>query len=369
MSAAPARERAPKLPALTSIRAVAAWWVVLFHTKEHLAPFLPRLVLGVIGAGNLGVDLFFVLSGFVIALNYAERMDGGWPSYVDFLKRRFARIYPLHICVLAAMVLYAILVYARSGHLTPNYDFAYLPAHILLVQAWGIDPLLRWNDPAWSISAEMMAYLLFPAIVRLRLRRWPIAAQVAAIAGLIVLLRGCFAALGLDQIGENVMRAGLWRCLCEFTIGAILCAIFLAQRRSAGRWVPTLLIVGSACVAAAGLALELNAIIVVPIVFALLVLGLAFANARGRTILDAPLLVYLGDISYSTYLVHFFVLVLLKAPLRPGALIPPAELAAYFVLVLIGSMLLYARVELPAQRELLARLGLRARSPVPVGAP
>ena len=57
-----------KLPALTSIRAVAAWWVVLFHTREHLVPCLPRNVVGVLGSGYIGVDLFFILSGFVIHL-------------------------------------------------------------------------------------------------------------------------------------------------------------------------------------------------------------------------------------------------------------------------------------------------------------
>ncbi len=365
-----ARAVAPKLPALTSIRAVAAWWVVLFHTKDHLAPYVPPAILRVLGSGYIGVDLFFVLSGFVIELNYGDRLDGGLAAYVNFLERRFARIYPLHFFILCAAVLYALLVFAHSGRLTPNYNFAYLPAHLLLIQAWGVDPQLRWNDPAWSISTEMAAYILFPLLaVGARSRRWPLAAQIAAIAALVALLWAGLRALGIVEIGQDVMRAGLWRCLCEFAIGGVLCAIFLRQQGRIGRLTPALLLLAAPVVGAVGLASGVSDIAFVPIAFALLVLGLAFANARGRTLLDARALVYLGDISYSTYLSHFLLLVLFKNFQPPGTLVPPLQLALYFISVAAASVLLHTFVETRAQRLLLERMGLRARRIDTVGAP
>jgi peptidoglycan/LPS O-acetylase OafA/YrhL len=360
-----------KLPALTSIRAVAAWWVVLFHTREHLVPYLPRNVVGVLGSGYVGVDLFFILSGFVIHLNYGDRLVGGGRSaYIDFLKRRFARIYPLHFAILCAAVAYAALIYVHSGRLTANYNFAYLPAHFLLIQAWGIDPLLRWNDPAWSISTEALAYLLFPLIaVVARPARWPLPAQIAAIGALLLALWLGLRLLGISEIGSAVMRGGLWRCLTEFSIGAVLCAIYRQYATTVVRGVPPLLLAAATLIAGAGLALRASDIVFVPAAFAFLVLGLAFANARGRTLLDMPVLIYLGDISYSTYLSHFMLLVLVKNFQRPGHLIPLVQLVGYFGAVALASVLLYKFLEIPAQRRLLDRMGLRTPKLVPVGAP
>ena len=351
-----------KLPGLTSVRAIAAWWVVLFHTKEQLTPLLPVWTLRVIGSGYIGVDLFFILSGFVIELNYGDRLAGGVRAWAEFLKRRFARIYPLHFAVLCAMAVYALLIYAHSKHLTANFDFSTLPAHFLLVQSWGVDSALRWNDPAWSISAEMMAYLLFPlTAVGARPRLWPIQVGLLSIVALISLLWLGFRLAGLRDIGQGVMSVGLLRCLIEFTIGIVLCGIFLARRDRVGHRIPVALIGGAVGVAVAGVALGISDLISVPLVFSLLILGLAFAGARGRTILDVAPLVYLGDISYSTYLSHFFLLVVVKSFQTAGARISPGWLVAYFAVVAVASVLLYDFVEVPAQRVLLEHMGLVRR--------
>ena len=90
-------------------------------------------------------------------------------------------------------------------------------------------------------------------------------------------------------------------------------------------------------------------------------MSIAFAGARGRTILDAAPLVYLGDISYSTYLAHFFLLVMVKNFQTAGAHMTPAWLMAYFVTVAVASVLLYRLVEIPAQRIILERMGLIPR--------
>lgn len=357
-----ARAAKPKLSGLTSVRAIAAWWVVLFHTREQFAAISSAWVLRVIGSGYIGVDLFFILSGFVIELNYGGRIAGGFDAWAEFLKRRFARIYPLHFVVLCAMVSYALVVYAHSGRLTANFDFSTLPAHFLLVQSWGVDSALRWNDPAWSISAEMMAYLLFPFTAFLaRPRNWPLAVQLFAVVTLVGLLWLGLRIAGVSEIGQGVSLVGLWRCVTEFAIGVTLCGIFLARRDRIPAQVPLALLLGAIALAIAGVALDISDAISVPLAFSLLILSIAFASARGRTILDAAPLVYLGDISYSTYLAHFFLLVLAKGFLTTARPMPLALLLAYFASVAVASVLLYRFVEVPAQRLLLEQMGLVRR--------
>src|SRR5947207_9319817 len=90
------------LPALTAMRGLAAWWVVLYHFRDEV----PKALFGstlysVISHGDLAVDFFFELSGFVIALRYAGQFGRpNWPLYKEFLIARIARLYPLYISVL-----------------------------------------------------------------------------------------------------------------------------------------------------------------------------------------------------------------------------------------------------------------------------
>jgi peptidoglycan/LPS O-acetylase OafA/YrhL len=165
MNAPPLRPPTGELVPLTSLRGLAAWWVVLFHMRALLAPWLPGPVLAFLGAGNIAVDLFFLLSGFVIYLNYAERLESGRVSAKEFLFRRFARIYPLHLLILLGFLLYvsAALLFGSARIEDENFD--YFVASLFLVQNWGFTDALKWNVPAWSISTEFAAYLLFPALL------------------------------------------------------------------------------------------------------------------------------------------------------------------------------------------------------------
>src|SRR5260221_174467 len=92
----------PSLPALTTIRGLAAWWVVLYHFKEEFPrEFVGTPIFHFVAHGDFAVDLFFELSGFVIALNYASAFRRPtWMQYTKFLILRLARIYPLYIFIL-----------------------------------------------------------------------------------------------------------------------------------------------------------------------------------------------------------------------------------------------------------------------------
>ncbi len=143
-----------EISSLTGMRGLAALWVIGFHCHtllpSHPLPEKP------FGWGYLGVDVFFVLSGYMLASLY-PRLDiaaGG-----TFFLRRVCRIYPLHLAIMACLGLIACLASLRWAH-TPYYSpDTFLPVLSLLQVPLG---RTGWNDPAWSISVEMICYLSLP---------------------------------------------------------------------------------------------------------------------------------------------------------------------------------------------------------------
>src|SRR6202161_3995096 len=138
-----------------------------------------------VAKGYLGVELFFVLSGFILCPVYLDQVADGGFRYGSFLWARLARIYPLHLATLAGIGAMALAALAAGRVIDPNIlSWSSLPANLLLVQAWGYAPQAGWNHPSWSISAEWFAYLSFPvfAIAAAGLRRWPGAAVTCALA-------------------------------------------------------------------------------------------------------------------------------------------------------------------------------------------
>ena len=115
------------LDALTGIRGLAAWLVVLYHIRLSLTALLPGEVIAALAKGYLAVDLFFMLSGFVIWYNYADRLRaGGGAETRLFLWRRFARVWPLHAAILAAFIAFVALLLA-TGRPAPGYPLGELP--------------------------------------------------------------------------------------------------------------------------------------------------------------------------------------------------------------------------------------------------
>lgn len=335
------------LRALTGMRGIAAWFVVLYHIRLSIAGLPPGWV-AVFAKGYLAVDFFFLLSGFVIWLSWGERLrSGGVRAVPGFLWRRVARIWPLHLVMLAAAVLLALALAATGRRDPADYPFAELPLHIFLIQNWSFTDHLAWNDPSWSISAEFAAYLLFPAItLSLDWRRVPGIVILAVLAALFVLLDAAMA--GSPSLGTDIWRFGLVRCLIEFSAGTATCALWL---RWQGRTIPAVL----AIIAAAGLIGgcirgAIAETLAVPPALAALLLALALTSSRrGNPLASAPLH-FLGEISYATYLGHFLLFVVFKLALvdDPRA-IPAPLILLYLALVLGSSIALYHGVELPAQ--------------------
>ncbi len=338
-----------ELKALTSVRGIAAWLVVFFHLRRSIAD-LPDAAMTVLSKGYLAVDFFFLLSGFVIWLSYGERIrERGFGAVPEFLKRRVARIWPLHLFMLGFAVMLAAAL-AATGRGSDHFPFHELPLHVVLLQNWGFTDTLDWNDPAWSISCELGAYLLFPLLaLAIDWRRVPAWAVLAAIGSLLVLLHWVFASRGATSLGQAIPSIGILRCILEFACGTAVGALWLRWKE---RWaLPAALSALAAAAFAAGWWLGVPETLAVPAAFAALLLALALTSAKAGNPLEAAPIHYLGEISYATYLGHYLLWFAFKLAFVSDAhAVGWPVIGMFLLLVLASSAALYHFVERPAQR-------------------
>jgi len=341
------------LRALTGIRGIAAWWVVLFHFNDFMPSFAGAQTRWFIGQGYLAVDLFFELSGFIIALNYAQRFKTiELKETIRFLGIRLARIYPLHLFVLLLFVLSALIpAWLESARLQgPGFNIRYLILSVFLIQNWGLNRVMAWNVPAWSISTEWLAYLLFPIAAQLffRLRVGTSRARLVGLSAALLILLGAIIEKAGGNLGDHVPETGAYRCLLEFCLGMCLHNLW-ALRPAGSHRDSTIALV---CAAAYGVIYASGALpdfAVVPLGFLFLIYGLA--DSRGlaaRTLASRPI-EFVGLISYSTYLVHYLVRDWIKLILVGNGGPPTLWLISYIAATALASVLLYQYVEVPGR--------------------
>jgi peptidoglycan/LPS O-acetylase OafA/YrhL len=340
----------PELRPLTSIRGLFAWAVVLYHIRLAMLGWMPIGVIQMLAKGYLAVDFFFLLSGFVIWLNYGERLRGPGAA-IDFLVRRLARVWPLHAVLLAiAAAIGGLLIV--TGRPADHFPFVLLPLHLAMMQDWGFSNALMWNDPAWSISAEWAAYLLLP-VAMLALPSWRLPTPMLAVAAALPLLAlaAVLHGVGALALGFDISHYGVVRCLAEFSCGTMLCALWRRWRGDVraeiGAWFAGLL-------ALAVWAVGVPETLAVPFAFAALLLALALGAERPRHPLSGRFIHWLGEISYATYLSHFLLFFAFKLVFVSDARnVPPPLICLFLLVVLAASALLYHGVERSAQRAIL----------------
>jgi peptidoglycan/LPS O-acetylase OafA/YrhL len=366
------RHAAPAtIHALTGIRAIAAAWVVIAHFRSQLYGLFPatRHIDWWIDNGYLGVEVFFVLSGFIISYNYADRLRGGATRYRDFLVNRFARLYPVHLVTLLAVG--ALVAAAAVAHVSLNSAANYTPVsfvgNLLMLQAW--PGVLAWDPPAWSISAEALAYATFPLTAWLlaRLAR-PRSAVLAAGVWLVV---GTAAMMAMRMVTTETTAPGmaLLRIATEFVAGAMLWKAWnLAGEPQGPRW--DVLAAFAFAATVVGLAL-LPARQALPLVLTPLiaVFVIACAGARGPIgwLLSTRPMIFGGKISYSLYMVHFIVFAMVGKILQwehfadSAFPIRLAVMAFYYLVCVAIAVLCYKLIEEPGRRGI-QRLAARRRA-------
>lgn len=350
-------------------------WVVLYHVAWLSAAYLDQLsfLRPVLEAGWTGVELFFVLSGFVIARSYLETMGSRWRTGASlrFVYNRLARVWPAYatVTVVAFVWLFAMgqlgwAVDVVAPH--PDATLLELGSQLSMTQMWGADTLTgqSFNPPGWSISAEWLAYLAFPLLALLLrpLRRLgPVVLLALSCAAMSPLFFNAYIN-GLPDVATNwVMRIA-----CCFVAGILACMAIrdvVPSRRSEQF----------------GLVLSVTSIIgvvlitfwaqwrehltpgdfagVATILYPLLIVGLTLSDRGPARVLSSGPLVYGGRLSYCLYLVHFVVMDVVVTSFwqdesRRGT-VPPA-LALAIPLVVLGSLALAAAlhhgVEEPGRR-------------------
>ncbi|MDP1630761.1 MAG: acyltransferase [Caulobacter sp.] len=355
---------------LTALRFFAAMWVVLFHYWPKLdTAFTPALV----GKGYLGVELFFVLSGFILCHVYLTAFGEGRFRYGDFLWNRLARVYPLHLATLAGMI--ALGVGAGLAGIAIDSEILRwdaLPANLLLVQAWGFAPAAAFNHPSWSISAEWFAYLSFPAFAviawRMRARPWVLAGLTLAA---MAVLYPAFEALAGRSLTQATIAWGALRIVPCFALG---CAMHSLWRSGAVRSVRSAAL--GALFSGAGVIIAAAAgapDVVTVIGFGGLILGLAGLAQHGSSFATQPGFVYLGEISYSTYMICvpwkiIFVNAMAKLLNLADEKLPWPLWIVFLLSVIPLSAASYHLVEKPARSRMkLMADGWRSRRAIAVG--
>jgi peptidoglycan/LPS O-acetylase OafA/YrhL len=358
----------PVISALTGIRALAAVWVVLDHFGVPLFALLPGLrpAAPLVASGFLGVEIFFVLSGFIIAYNYAESLSEGG-SYRRYLWARAARIYPVHLAALAAVgVLIAGAALAKVPlNSEARNTFGNFAANVLMAQA--LPNFQAINSPAWSVSCEFAAYLVFPLLgwwaARLTARRalaWAAAIVVAGVVlvHLIAPVVGPTLASNGGFWTASSPRAMLWvRIGCEFPAGVLLWA-WSRDRVCSRRW--DWIAVGAA-IAVATVCCSIGpspAEFVVLAAVALFVVACSLASGFVHDLLSTRLMQWGGRISYSLYMTHYLVFLVAKKLIgweryegsSPEVRI--AVLAVWMGLVIAVAAACFYLVEEPARRLL-----------------
>ncbi|CAB3796223.1 acyltransferase family protein [Paraburkholderia fynbosensis] len=344
-----------KIDNLTGLRAFAAFLVVVRHFADNEG-LSPLGIVKLVDNWVWGVDIFFVLSGFILAYTYLPSRETafGWGVYRSFIVKRFARVYPLH---LATFLVFVGLWFAatRLGHDFAHNDVDYTARtaveNVLLVHAWGPAKKLSWNFVSWSISAEWFAYLfLFPlcANVLSRLSRMT--------CGVIVLV--CwFALYGLyfNDGDLGVHTFGALRIVPEFLAGYWL---FRAVKTcEIGEVVMCFSLV--ALVALMSLPTTWP-LLLLPLIL-LVIAGLANGGVVGKALFGNRVAVFLGEISFSIYLTHSILRfvcnqVVRKLHVSHSLTVALVVLVVELGVVVVGGALGYYLIEVPARRAIVGNV-------------
>ncbi|GJH05046.1 acyltransferase [Paraburkholderia terrae] len=350
---------------LTGLRAVAAIYVFLFHIQIRWPfvhhPFAANLV----GEGAVGMSIFFMLSGFVLAYQYANRSV----SHREYAINRFARIYPVYaLCAVLSLPWIGLSIHDGTVLRDAARIVILVIANVFVVQAWFPQFFQYWNDGgSWSIAVEAFCYALLPLILaslesasRRKLGMVAIASYFAAV------LPGLTYAL-FENSPTIFYAMPIFR-LPEFLIGVCVC---LAVRRGhvVCWWAAAILVF--ACIWYLGTTpLEGTTIyvthnwLVLPAIAAAICF-LATSTGYASKMLASRIATFLGKISYCIYSLQIFIImplvhnhdrVVSRIPILGNNVI---LVCAAFALLIAGSALCHYLIEEPARRWIKSRMEIR----------
>ncbi|HKR86687.1 MAG TPA: acyltransferase [Phenylobacterium sp.] len=349
----PLRAESDEMPHMDFMRFFGAISIVYFHYRGELTLPAPLTAFNDNLEGfRLLMEMFFAISGLAMARFYGEIAT--LHQYGGFLKKRIARLGPLHWLTAVLFMAMGLLVAQDVLHTNhpENYDFRYALPNLLLLHAW-ISPHLSFNDVSWSISAEWALYLILPLLLVIMRRGWAFP--------LALLLYGVLWVLPGDPWYMWTSNLSPLRALPSFLFGmaAFNARLTLAHLPGAS-WIC------GACLAAfvigAGLAAPFP--VLLAIILVAFTAGVA-ADYSGQGKRFMMKLAPLGSLTYSLYMVHplyevVFIIFVGQRLLHLGSAAMNAWVVLAIVLALVTSWLSLNLFEMPARRWISGlRLGAR----------
>ncbi len=339
-----------ELIALTSIRGIAALWVVLYHFIAPLnrdvacfSCYLPPLE-----RSYLAVDLFFILSGFILAYVYLEKFTQDNSNItIPFLKARIARIYPLHLfCLLAFATWHCSAYFLASDYsILPRNNLETFTYNIFLVHAWGVWDDVSWNYPSWSISTELFAYISLTILFSLMIRNKAVQI-ITFILSVIAIVAYPFLSDGFT-IGNG---QALYRCLACFYLG-VSCFLLFGQCSFSTRLATVIQLI-TLSLLFIGIFIGTNDGILM-LLWCPLIYSLSHDKGIIANVLKYKFLYFLGVISYSIYLTHAVIFMIyrdirvhyFKLPPNLGLMLESLLLVGLVLLTILISYYTYNNIE------------------------
>ncbi len=345
------------------LRFAAALAVLVFH-YQHLAfvgltptnlvkeaqPFFQSLRL-FYENGQYGVQVFWCISGFIFFWKYGRSIPERRVSARDFLTLRLSRLYPLHLLTLlfvaAVQPIYAARVH--SFFVYRYNDLYHFVLQLFMASNWGLQAGDSFNGPIWSISVEILVYVVFFLVLRLISASWITFAVIVVGSGLVQVLK----------LSSNP----IFLCLTLFFLGCATAMAFSRTRQSTR----LARVASAAAIAAIIVVLLLSIYIAITPKWLLSVLSpavifLCVSHIRGTPLINR-LLVPAGNMTYSSYLLHVpLQLTIVTVCAYMGLRVPfysPYFFVCYIAVVLILSNLCYKYFEMPAQRWIRGRFMAR----------
>jgi peptidoglycan/LPS O-acetylase OafA/YrhL len=373
MSTVQTYARKPPLPALTGIRTILALNIVFFHfTPPHMRYLYPF-----INSGFVFVGFFFLLSGYVLAYNYAERALTLSPR--AFWLARFARLYPIYLLALAVSFQMLHAEWQVRSHAEFVQGFVLTP---LLLQGWSPSLATFWNTVGWTLSCELLLYGAFPWIIRVWATRFTwlntpgrLIALFFALWAVGLIPHMLYLLLNPDHLSgpANRYSYGLWlralkysppAYMCMFlsgiTLGKLQLQLTLTERQR--------FVIASVGVVLVGIFFYtsvsrvpyvlLHGGLLIPL-FAILTIGLSGNHPLSSVFAWRPLL-FIGETTFCVYMLHFNTINLFNSlhlwnRLHLSAFDPWISYAT--VLVLAGAA--HHLVEKPTRRFILQRFSAK----------
>ena len=307
--------KAGYLSNLTPLRGMAALLVAVFHFEMAMGRFVPARISMFFEKSYLMVDLFFVMSGFIMLHVYGSGFSRGLTkdNVRHFFVARFARTYPLHLFTLLLLVLIVRYLTNWGNPPIPLEQPRDILPNVFLLQSFGVCHIYNWNIPSWSISAEWGAYILFPLLALWSGRRKTSASALLAVFVAAAYICIMYVLPRVNPLSPSTpvphnlnttFDYGYLRGIAGFVIGMLIYQLYHREgvRAVFGSDRATVVIV---LLVIAGLHFAINDALVV-LLFAALVYNFAVNNGALHRVCNNRVLQYLGDISYSIYLMQIF---------------------------------------------------------------